>query len=144
VFSRLQAAMDEGRTDQLLFFAFDLLFLNGQSTALLPLIKRKERLKGLFKKEIQGLRYNERARTSPQDRWCGSFPIRSRRQPAFGVGLPSAPGNQCQVCITFTPPPPIKGHRLSTIRWELIRCRSWYQAHRFLNQTNASRNLGLV
>jgi bifunctional non-homologous end joining protein LigD len=27
VFSRLQAAMDEGRTDQLVFFAFDLLFL---------------------------------------------------------------------------------------------------------------------
>ena len=27
VFSRLQAAMDEGRTDQLIFFAFDLLFL---------------------------------------------------------------------------------------------------------------------
>jgi bifunctional non-homologous end joining protein LigD len=59
VFSRLQAAMDEGRTDQLVFLAFDLLFLNGQSTAQLPLIERKERLKRLFKKDIQGLRYNE-------------------------------------------------------------------------------------
>ena len=59
VFSRLQAAMDEGRTDQLVFFAFDLLFLNGQSTAQLPLIERKERLKRLFKKEIDGLRYSE-------------------------------------------------------------------------------------
>ena len=59
VFSRLQAAMDEGRTDQLVFFAFDLLFLNGRSTAQLPLIERKERLKRLFKKESQGLRYNE-------------------------------------------------------------------------------------
>jgi bifunctional non-homologous end joining protein LigD len=59
VFSRLQAAMDEGRTDQLVFFAFDLLFLNGQSTALLPLIERKERLHRLFKKEIRGLRYSE-------------------------------------------------------------------------------------
>ena len=54
VFSRLQAAMDEGRTDQLVFFAFDLLFLNGESTAQLPLIKRKERLQRLFKKEIGG------------------------------------------------------------------------------------------
>jgi bifunctional non-homologous end joining protein LigD len=27
VFSRLQAAMDEGRTDLLVFFAFDLLFI---------------------------------------------------------------------------------------------------------------------
>jgi ATP-dependent DNA ligase len=30
--------MDEGHTDQLAFFAFDLLFLNGVSTAQLPLI----------------------------------------------------------------------------------------------------------
>ena len=52
VFSRLQAAMDEGRTDELVFFAFDLLFLNGESTAALPLIERKERLQRLFKKEI--------------------------------------------------------------------------------------------
>jgi bifunctional non-homologous end joining protein LigD len=59
VFSRLQAAMDEGRTDQLVFFAFDLLFLNGLSTAQLPLIKRKDRLQRLFKKEIGGLRYSE-------------------------------------------------------------------------------------
>jgi bifunctional non-homologous end joining protein LigD len=35
-FSRLQAAMDEGRTDQLVFFAFDLLYLNGESTAADP------------------------------------------------------------------------------------------------------------
>jgi bifunctional non-homologous end joining protein LigD len=59
VFSRLQAAMDEGKTDQLVFFAFDLLFLNGKSTAQLPLFERKERLQRLFKKEIQGLRYSE-------------------------------------------------------------------------------------
>jgi DNA ligase D-like protein (predicted ligase) len=59
VFSRLQAAMDEGRTDQLVFFAFDLLYLNGKSTAQLPLIKRKERLERLFNKKTQGLRYSE-------------------------------------------------------------------------------------
>ena len=59
VFNRLQAAMDEGRTDQLIYFAFDLLFLNSVSTARLPLIKRKEWLQRLFKKEIGGLRYSE-------------------------------------------------------------------------------------
>ena len=59
VFSRLQAAMDEGRTDQLVF-AFDLLFLNGVSSEQLPLVKRKERLQRLFKKEIGGLRYRGR------------------------------------------------------------------------------------
>jgi ATP-dependent DNA ligase len=35
------------------------LFLNGVSMAQLPLIKRKERLQRLFKKEISGLRYSE-------------------------------------------------------------------------------------
>ena len=59
VFSRLQAAMDEGSTDQLVFFAFDLLYLNGDSTAQLPLLERKKRLQPLFKKEIHGLRYSE-------------------------------------------------------------------------------------
>jgi ATP-dependent DNA ligase len=46
--------MDESRTDQLVFFAFDLLFLNGVSTAQLPLIKRKERLQRLLKKRSAG------------------------------------------------------------------------------------------
>ena len=32
-FSHLQAAMDEGRTDDLIFIVFDLLYLNGKSTA---------------------------------------------------------------------------------------------------------------
>jgi ATP dependent DNA ligase-like protein len=56
--------MDEGRTEQLVFSAFDLLYLNGNTTAQLPLIERKERLKRLFKKEIQGLRYSEHVATA--------------------------------------------------------------------------------
>ena len=47
-FSRLQAAMDEGRTADLVFFAFDLLYLDGKSTSALPLIERKERLRALL------------------------------------------------------------------------------------------------
>src|SRR5215470_1996067 len=56
-FSRLQAAMDERRTINLVFFAFDLLFLDGESTAKLPLIERKERLRSLFRREVSGLRF---------------------------------------------------------------------------------------
>ena len=55
----VQAAMDEGKTDQLVFFVFDLLFLDGKSTAQLPLIERKERLQRLFKKETHGVRFSE-------------------------------------------------------------------------------------
>jgi bifunctional non-homologous end joining protein LigD len=62
-FSRLQAAMDEGQTGELVFFVFDLLFLNGESTARLPLIKRKERLQQLFAKELGPVRYSEHVRT---------------------------------------------------------------------------------
>jgi ATP-dependent DNA ligase len=47
-FSRLQAAMDEGRTGDLIFYAFDLLFLDGASTIELPLIERKARREPLF------------------------------------------------------------------------------------------------
>jgi DNA ligase D-like protein (predicted ligase) len=58
-FSRLQAAMDEGRTDDLVFIVFDLLYLNGKSTAALPLIERKERLQALFKSPVRGLRFSD-------------------------------------------------------------------------------------
>jgi bifunctional non-homologous end joining protein LigD len=56
-FGRLQAAMDERRTDELVFFGFDFLFLDGESTAKLPLIERKERLRSLFRCEVRGLRF---------------------------------------------------------------------------------------
>ena len=46
-FCRFQAAMDEGRTDDPVVFAFDLLYLHGRSTAALPLIERKDRLRPL-------------------------------------------------------------------------------------------------
>ena len=37
--------------------AFDLLFLDGESVAKLPLIERKERLRALLGREIRGLRF---------------------------------------------------------------------------------------
>lgn len=43
-FAALQAALSEGKTDQLVFFAFDLLFIENQDLRSEPLIKRKERL----------------------------------------------------------------------------------------------------
>ena len=58
-FSRLQAAMDEGRTDALVLFVFDLLFLDSKSLAERPLIERKERLHALFAGEMPGLRFSE-------------------------------------------------------------------------------------
>lgn len=58
-FSRLQAAMDEGRTGELVYFAFDLLFLNGESIARRPLIERKTRLQTLLATQRPGLLFSD-------------------------------------------------------------------------------------
>jgi bifunctional non-homologous end joining protein LigD len=58
-FGLLQAAMDQRRTDTLVFFAFDLLYLQDKSIAALPLIERKERLHPLFAHEVPGLHFTE-------------------------------------------------------------------------------------
>src|SRR6185436_9572707 len=44
-FSMLQAAISDGKTENLVFFAFDLLFAEGLDLRRLPLRERKERLK---------------------------------------------------------------------------------------------------
>jgi bifunctional non-homologous end joining protein LigD len=47
-FSSLQAALSDGKTDDLIFFAFDLLFADGQDLRRLPLAERKARLNRLL------------------------------------------------------------------------------------------------
>lgn len=47
-FSSLQAALSDGKTDDLIFFAFDLLFADGEDLRRLPLGERKARLKELL------------------------------------------------------------------------------------------------
>src|SRR5436190_19355894 len=47
-FSALQAAIAEGKTNNLIYFAFDLLFADGEDLRALPLRERKERLKALL------------------------------------------------------------------------------------------------
>jgi bifunctional non-homologous end joining protein LigD len=47
-FSTLQAALSDGKTEKLIFFAFDLLFADGEDLRRVPLGERKERLKDLL------------------------------------------------------------------------------------------------
>jgi bifunctional non-homologous end joining protein LigD len=47
-FAALQAALSDGKTDDLIFFAFDLLFADGSDLRNLPLSERKSRLKALL------------------------------------------------------------------------------------------------
>ncbi|WP_276122161.1 DNA ligase D [Pararhizobium qamdonense] len=47
-FAALQAALSEGKTGDLVYFAFDLLFVGGEDLRELPLTERKERLQALL------------------------------------------------------------------------------------------------
>jgi bifunctional non-homologous end joining protein LigD len=61
-FAALQAALSDGTTDELVFFAFDLLFAEGSDLRRRPLSERKERLETLLAAEGDGgsrLRYVE-------------------------------------------------------------------------------------
>ncbi|MBR0954630.1 DNA ligase D [Bradyrhizobium canariense] len=61
-FSSLQAALSDGKTEELIFFAFDLLFAEGLDYRRLPLGERKARLKGVLearKRKSTQIRYVE-------------------------------------------------------------------------------------
>jgi len=61
-FSALQAAISDRKTDDLIFFAFDLLFSEGEDLRHLPLEERKARLKQLLDarpKKVEPIRYVE-------------------------------------------------------------------------------------
>jgi bifunctional non-homologous end joining protein LigD len=59
-FSNLQAAISDGKTENLIFFAFDLLFAGGTDLRRLPLAERKARLKALLDKRGKGKAKNIR------------------------------------------------------------------------------------
>jgi bifunctional non-homologous end joining protein LigD len=60
-FQKLQNALGEGRDDLLSYYVFDLLFLDGEDVAGLPLLERKKRLKTLLSglKPSSPLRYGD-------------------------------------------------------------------------------------
>jgi bifunctional non-homologous end joining protein LigD len=66
-FSSLQAALSDGKTDRLIFYAFDLLFADGEDLRGIPLGERKARLKKLLearaKTKAKQIRYVEHFET---------------------------------------------------------------------------------
>ncbi|MBR0746127.1 DNA ligase D [Bradyrhizobium japonicum] len=66
-FSSLQAALSDGKTEDLVFFAFDLLFAEGLDCRRLPLGERKDRLRQLLdagKRKSSQIRYVEHFESS--------------------------------------------------------------------------------
>ena len=68
-FPALQAALSEGRSQDLIYFAFDLLFLDGRDLRGLGLRDRKQRLKELLGADTPHLRYVEHFETSGDAVW---------------------------------------------------------------------------
>jgi len=64
-FSALQAALSDGKTEKLIFFAFDLLFAEGMDLRRLPLAERKAQLKELLeaRKKAKQIQYVEHFET---------------------------------------------------------------------------------
>jgi bifunctional non-homologous end joining protein LigD len=58
-FAALQAALSDGKTGSLIFFAFDSLMMDGEDLRALPLTTRKARLEKLLQKQSAQLRYVE-------------------------------------------------------------------------------------
>jgi DNA ligase D-like protein (predicted ligase) len=58
-FSLIQAASDSGNTDALVFFLFDLLYLDGEVISAAPLHERKERLRQLLSNVGTPLQYSD-------------------------------------------------------------------------------------
>ena len=58
-FSMIQAASDSGNADALVFFLFDLLFLDGEDLTVLPLSKRKARLASVMRSVGTPLQYSD-------------------------------------------------------------------------------------
>jgi bifunctional non-homologous end joining protein LigD len=66
-FAALQAALSDGKSEDLIFFAFDLLFADGEDLRSLPLRARKERLQALLSKvksRREEIRYVDHFETS--------------------------------------------------------------------------------
>ena len=71
-FAALQAAISEGHSERLIYFAFDLLFAGGEDLRPLPLTERKARLRELLastKAKRQTLRYVDHFETSGESVW---------------------------------------------------------------------------
>ena len=81
-FSALQAALSDGKTGDLIFFAFDLLFADGEDLRALPLAERKARLKRLLG---SGTERTGRSATSSISKNGGDAVLKSARNALEGI-----------------------------------------------------------
>jgi bifunctional non-homologous end joining protein LigD len=108
-FSALQTALAENKTDDLIFFAFDLLFADGKDLRRLPLIERKKRLREIL----------QAAKTEPLIRYVEHF------QTGGDAMLKSACGMALEGIVSKQADAPHESGRGST--WTKTKCRGGHE-----------------
>src|SRR6202035_858867 len=87
-FTLIQNATDAGQ-GSLVFFVFDLLFLDGEDIRDLPLVDRKARLEVFLVGTPGSLRYNDirSAKAQPSIAWPASTALKASSRSALIVGM---------------------------------------------------------
>ena len=93
-FALLQAALSEGESEGLVFFAFDLLIDGKEDIRTLPLSTRKERLKARLEEADAGdtIRYVEHFETSGAEMWASALKMKLEGIVSKRLDAPYVPG----------------------------------------------------
>jgi bifunctional non-homologous end joining protein LigD len=93
-FAAMQAATDRRSSDELVYFAFDLLYLDGEDLSRRPLLERKEQLAKLLARAPAGLRYCEHFAEPGPDVLTAACQIGAEGIVSKRIDQPYAPGNR--------------------------------------------------
>ena len=90
----MQAATDQRRSVHLVFFAFDLLFLDGNDLMKRPLLDRKERLKKLLDGAPSAVHYSDHHLGDGQRFLEAACGVKAEGIVSKRINAPYAPGNR--------------------------------------------------
>jgi bifunctional non-homologous end joining protein LigD len=93
-FNLIQAASDTGKADALVFFLFDLLYLDGDAISSAPLLERKERLRGLLSNAGSSLQYSDHQIGRGPDFYAGACELSLEGIISKRADAPYAAGNR--------------------------------------------------
>ncbi len=93
-FAEMQAATDEGRSAHLVYFVFDLLFVDGEKLTGRPLLERKERLGSLLERAPPSVRYSDHHVGDAQRFLEAACAAKAEGIVSKRINAPYAPGNR--------------------------------------------------
>jgi bifunctional non-homologous end joining protein LigD len=93
-FSAIQNASDTGKSDALVFFLFDLLYLDGETVGSVPLIDRKARLQELLATVRPPLQYSDHQVGHGREFYCKACELSLEGIVSKRADAPYAPGNR--------------------------------------------------